>query len=228
MTRDQAIRKVQACLRLTKSSNPNEAAAALRQARALMDKYGLTEIDAEAAEIRNAQAPTGYRGGMVPRSMLVLANLIADCYRSEVIIERIVGWRGKSTLRFFGAGADAQIAAYAFTVLYRQLRAAKNKHIERVRKRANREARGEEFAIGWIYAVRSLLPAEALPEERQLAIKRAIEVAGEGSDLGTTTGKAIGKGGRRNDNDRHAGFLAGKNASLNQGLSESQRQLEVL
>lgn len=198
MTRDQAIRKVLACLRLAKSSNPNEAAAALRQARALMDKFGLTETDAEAAEIANASAPTGYRGGMVPRSMLALANLIADCYRSEVIIERIVGYRGKSALRFFGAGAgaDAQIAAYAFTVLYRQLREAKSKHLARVRKRANREARGEEFAFGWIYAVKALLPSEALPENRKLAIKRAVEIEHEGAELGTTTGKAIGKGER--------------------------------
>ena len=49
MNRDQALRKVMACLRMAGSSNPTEAATALRQARALMEKYGLNEADAAAA-----------------------------------------------------------------------------------------------------------------------------------------------------------------------------------
>lgn len=36
------LAKIKKCLALASSSNPNEAATALRQARALMEKHGVT------------------------------------------------------------------------------------------------------------------------------------------------------------------------------------------
>lgn len=228
MTRDQAIRKVLACLRLAKSSNPNEAAAALRQAQALMDKHGLTEADAETSQIRDADAATGFRGGMVPQSMIALGNLVADCYRCTVVVNRLIGFRsGKTAFRFFGAGADAEIAAYAFTVLRRQLQAAKAKHTARIRKRANKEARGEQFAYGWIHAVKVLLPVVEMPEGLSLTIEQAIK-----SRLGEThqtTGKEIGKHGRAGWGDHFAGHQAGKGAQLHTGVGGGgPKQLEQL
>lgn len=228
MNREQAIRKVLACLRLSNSSNPHEAAAALRQARALMEKYGLTEADANGYDIREADSSTGFRGGMVPQSLVVLSVVVADCYRCMSIISReksFVG--GKTTIRFYGSGADAQIAAYAFTVLRRQLQAAKGKHTARIRKRANKDARGEAFAIGWIRAVRSLLPEGDMPEDLGLAIDQAIK--SRNGELRATTGKQIGKSGRVQENDHYAGYAAGKNAHLNTGIGgAAQKQLEHL
>ena len=228
MNREQAIRKVLACLRLSKSSNPHEAAAALRQARALMEKYGLTEADAHGFDIREADSATGFRGGMVPQSLVVLSVVVADCYRCMAIISRqknFVG--GKTTVRFYGTGADAQIAAYAFTVLRRQLQGAKGKHTARIRKRANRDARGEAFAIGWIRAVRSLLPEGDMPPELGLAIDQAIKF--RNGELRETAGRQIGKSGRVKENDHAAGYVAGKNAHLNTGIDGAQqKQLECL
>ena len=234
MNREQALRKVMACLRMAGSSNPTEAATALLQARALMEKYGLNEADAAAAEIREAEAVTGFRGGMIPRSMLSLAALIADGYRCELVVnrgyQRVVrdGWpqiQGKTVIRFFGAGADAQVASYAFTVLRRQLQADKNKYTSRIRKRANKEARGEEFAAGWISAVRSLFPREDLPEGRQAALELAIQQ--RVGETQKTSGKEIGKNGRTNPNDQWAGYEAGKGARINAGINgAAQRQLE--
>jgi len=81
MTRDQALRKVLACLRLAGSSNPHEAAAALRQARKLMDQHGLSAEDAAASEIREAESPTRCRGAKPPQSLVWLASMVADGYR---------------------------------------------------------------------------------------------------------------------------------------------------
>jgi hypothetical protein len=228
VNREQAIRKVLACLRLSKSSNPHEAASALRQARALMEKYGLTEADAHGYDIREADSSTGFRGGMVSQSLVVLSIVVADCYRCMAIINREKNHScGKTTIRFYGAGADAQIAAYAFTVLRRQLQGAKGEHTARIRKRANRDARGEAFAIGWIRAVRSLLPEGDMPAELGLAIDQAIKF--RNSELRQTTGKQIGKSGRAKEDDHYAGYAAGKNAHLNTGIGgTAQKQLECL
>lgn len=221
MTREQAIRKVLACLRLAASSNPTEAATALRHARSLMDKYGLTEADAAAAEISEAEAATGFRGGMVSRSLVGLAGMVADGYRCEVVV---VCLHGRTAVRFFGAGADAQVAAYAFTVLRRQMQADKARHIARVRKRANRERRGEEFALGWVCAIRQLFPKGALPDGTAGAI--AARIAQSCGETQKSPGRELGKTGRASENDRWAGYAAGSRARVNPGIGGGQKRLE--
>ncbi len=220
MNRESALRKVLACLRLAKSSNPNEAASALRQARALMEKYGLTEDDALASEISDCEASTGFRGGLIPQSLVALSVIVADCYRCESVITTS-RWQGKTTVQFFGGGADAEIAAYAYTVLQRQLRSAKAKHTARIRKRANKERRGEEFAAGWVYAIRNLLPNARPTGELKQVIDRAI--ASRFGELKETKGKELGKTGRANENDFHRGHAAGKNAQLHHGVTGGEQ-----
>jgi hypothetical protein len=46
MNRDDLLRKIRACLRLSKSANEHEAAAALRQAQALMREHGISPREA--------------------------------------------------------------------------------------------------------------------------------------------------------------------------------------
>ena len=228
MDRETALRKIRACLRLAGSSNPNEAAAALRQARVLMEQFGVDEHDAAAAEIGDCVAPTRFRGGLLPKSILMLAHLVASGYRCSFVQVRElgvpeIGLAGKTKLQFFGAGADPEVAVYAFTVLRRQLDADRRKHTSRIRKPANRERRGEEFARGWLIAVQALFPSAEMPEGRELAIARAVATR-----LGETTtvaGKELRKG-RSSENDRVAGFIAGSGARLNQGIAcEGQRRL---
>ncbi|GGK08854.1 DUF2786 domain-containing protein [Luteimonas terricola] len=231
MTREQALRKVLACLRLSRSSNPNEAAAGLRQAKALMAKFGLSEDDAVAAEIRDAEVTTRSRGAMVPQSVLALANLVADGYRCKPVISckrhydfEAGRMSGRTTISFFGANADAEVATYAFTVLNRQLQSSKTAHTKRIRKRANKARRGEEFALGWTSAVAKLFPKDELSAERNSAIERAIRL--RVGETEKTTGREIGKAGRSNPDDRWLGYAAGANAQLHDGIAgDSQRRL---
>lgn len=51
---DRIIDKVKKCIALSKSDNPHEAAAALRQAQALMRKHGIDEAGIAASEISAA------------------------------------------------------------------------------------------------------------------------------------------------------------------------------
>jgi len=227
MDRDTALRKVLRCLRLAASSNPHEAAAALRQARALMDQHGLTEADAYATEIHDADAPTRCRGATPPSSLVFLLGVVSDGFRCKAVILRKKDWRGggSTTIRFYGAGSDAQVASYAFAVLRRQLEADKAKHTARVRKRANKEARGEEFAFGWVAAVARLFPRAELPEERRGAIEARMHA--QNGDAGKTSGREVAKNSAAGWRDREAGYHAGSRARVNPGIGESgQRKLE--
>lgn len=228
MDRDRALRKVLACLRLSASSEPHEAAAALRQARALMDKYGLTEVDAAAAEIQSADAPTRCQGAKLPQSLCALSGIIADGYRCEVVVEMCTTslWpkrTGTTRVRFYGAGSDPEVAAYAFTVLRRQMDAARAHHVRRVRKRANKAARGEAFALGWVGAIRRLFPRDPIGKDRAAAIEAAIRA--QSGEVRTEKGREIT--GRTQWQDQEAGYIAGLKAELRDGLSGSrQSQLE--
>jgi len=222
MNRETALRKVLQCLRLAGSSNPHEAAAALRQARALMDKFGLTEDDAYASEIHHADAPTRCRGTNPPVSLTILINIVGRGFRCDVVVMRSPGWT--TEVRFFGAGSDAQVAAYAFTVLRRQMEADKAKHTARIRKRAHKEARGERFALGWVSAVARLFPEAELSGERRAAIDAAVNALGQ---LQKVDGRAIGKQSAASSRDSDAGYYAGSRARVNPGIGESgQRKLE--
>src|SRR3546814_17733487 len=48
---DRVLNKIQKCLALSKSAEPHEAAAAMRQAQKLMDKYNIDNSTVELAEI---------------------------------------------------------------------------------------------------------------------------------------------------------------------------------
>ncbi|MTD33973.1 DUF2786 domain-containing protein [Paludibacterium denitrificans] len=51
MDRKSAIEKIKKCPALAKSANEHEAAAALRQAQALMEKFGVEDDDILMSEV---------------------------------------------------------------------------------------------------------------------------------------------------------------------------------
>ncbi|MGN6229139.1 MAG: DUF7168 domain-containing protein [Dyella sp.] len=224
MDRTHILRKVKACLRLAASSNPNEAAAALRQAQAMMRAHGISH--AEAMDVDEAEVNTRARGAEPARSVLLLAVLAADGFGARTIVCREKSWDGASTvIRFYGCDGAAEIAAFAFTVLRRQMDADRLKHIARVRKRGNREARGEVFAMAWVNAVAHLFPDAQIAEAKRLAIDELMRV--RYPDAGTSSGRDLTKRGKSSDDDAWAGHRAGKAAKLHRGVNgSSQRTLE--
>lgn len=216
--RERVLRKIRACLRLASSSNPNEAAAALRQAQKLMAEHG---IDASAAEfdVGCAEASTRQRGSLPPQSIVALAVLIAGGFSCRVIVCR---GPGVTIMRFYGSDGAAEVAEYAFTVLRRQLEAAKTRHVRRCRKRVVKEQRAEAFAVGWVAAVQGLFPSAAMSPSLDAACEAAIAADTVRGTLRETTGREVGSK-RVAANDRYAGFVAGKSARYSAGVKGGSR-----
>lgn len=63
MTQKEAVRKAVACLRLAKSSNPNEAALAAAKAQEIIDKYNLSTSDYESRLVEQEAEPIGRHTG---------------------------------------------------------------------------------------------------------------------------------------------------------------------
>lgn len=232
MTREQALRKVRACLRLGASANPHESAAALRQARALMERYGLTQ--SEAAGCRHEDAATRQRGASLPVSVALLASMVADGFGCRMLIVRHqCGRSGATVVRFYGMASAATVAAYAFTVLRRQLDTDRQRYtrvrLKSTRSDAMRKARLERFSIGWVYAIESLFPKTETPHAHTDLIDAQIRHE-HGENVIVTAGRDdIGKRRlRRAWLDAASGFAMGKGAQLRSALSPSPMQQPTL
>jgi hypothetical protein len=215
MNRADILRKIKACLRLAASSNPNEASSALRQAQAMMAQHGVTA--AEVSDVGEAEVTTRYRGQTPPQSICMLVNLCADGFGASVVL--VSQWR-KTVIRFYGIDGSAEIAAYAFTVLRRQLDRDRLAHISRVRKRGNREARGEAFAQAWVSSVTRLFPSAAMSDAARLAIDDVLRL--RHPQATTTPGRDLTTRGSVRDNDHWAGHSAGRKAQLHRGVGSPE------
>ena len=152
MDKDKIITKIQKCLRLSESGNANEAASALRQARGLMSKYGIREEEILNKEVAEAEANSGGYYNP-PYWAVALSELIAQAFDSKAFISRKEEHRAQ--FRFIGCGVNATVCAYAFTVLYRQLRRARREYMKtlEIEDKHERVRQGNVFAQAWLFSV---------------------------------------------------------------------------
>lgn len=152
MDKQKIISKIQKCLRLAESGNPNEAAAALRQAQGMMRKYGIHEADVHTLQINETTANSGGYYNP-PYWALALSELIAEAFDCRVYIARRD--EAHPQFRFIGVEHSATVAAYSFTVLYRQLRLARRGYMKGLALDDKQEIRrcGNVFAQAWLFRI---------------------------------------------------------------------------
>jgi hypothetical protein len=174
MNKKKIVDKIYKCLRLAESCNPNEAAAAMRQARGLMSKYGISQELVEAAPVAESTAPASSRY-TPPFWLVALSDIVACAFGCRVYLTRSFG-RG-SEFRFIGVGASAEIASYTFTVLHRRLREARRIFMDRFDPddKANRTRQGDIFAQAWLYRVARYVSVFATDEEAGAAVDAYID-----------------------------------------------------
>lgn len=229
MNKKTVIEKIKKCLALSKSANQHEAAAALRQAMAFMEKY---QIDADDPDLLGITEASILGSGTAKPTVFeaVLANSIArlmDCkviLQTSGIITANLGIKKQISWAFIGFDPAPEIASYAFDVLYRQLKKARTTFIstqlKRVQIKANKVKRADLFCEGWVLEatkqVSNLNPNKDKLEQIQTYINQKHKVRnGEAKDRNKKTNTSSD----RYQNDLHAGRQAGKDAKLNHAMS---------
>jgi len=187
------VDKICKCLRLSESSNPNEAALALRQAASLMKKYGVTDAQVLAAEVSEC-ATQIVEQYSPPFWALALANLVADAFECRYLISRCYGRRPE--FRFIGLGFRAEVATYSYTVLHRYLHKAieefeltvKEQHTKTMGKKdLECQRRTEVFTQAWLFrAGRSIAEFSSGVAEKKIVDDYIKEKYGETVELGAT------------------------------------------
>lgn len=217
--RERVIRKIKRCLALGQSSNPNEAETALRQARAMMDKYRLSEVDVALAEVGGYVLSVGK--SRMQGWEKVLAKTAAEAFRCRVIL------CPGPTLRllYVGVMPAAELSAYAYDSLRAQLILAKARY-QKARPGAGR-AKVNDFCMAWVIAVGNKITEFAKANAGEADTQNALVVIQQKESraisqwieqkFGETT-RAMVKG-RKLDADAAAmGSAAGSKARLNTAI----------
>lgn len=216
--RERALAKVKKLLRLAGSSNPHEASAALRQAQALMRQFEIDEAEVGQSDV--VECAQKMRG-KPPVYIVALINMLCAVFGCESVHQRDAAW----TVVFIGLDGHAQMAHFAFLVLRRQVEADRRRHLARVKKQQNRAARGDNFGVAWVHAVRALVETYATGIDPRVSqhMTRNYPLLRK-ADAKSRTSDAAAK---RADLDAAAGLQAGAMARLARGLGGNPgRRLE--
>lgn len=147
---DDVLRKIKRCMDLSSSSNDNEAALALKQMQALMDKHGVTSNHVMAYDVTEystkldvLKRPANW--------VLSLHSTIGQAMDCESVI--YTGGYEKASLVYLGVGSTPEIAGYSFEVMLRKLKADRaefiKKHLSRY-KTANKTKLADAYCEGWV------------------------------------------------------------------------------
>ncbi|BDM23666.1 DUF2786 domain-containing protein [Pseudomonas sp. LRP2-20] len=238
---ERVIRKIKRCLALSKSSNENEAATAMRQAQALMCEYRLTELDVRLSDVDEVQSEKS-RANRRPTWDRHLSGIVARVFGCRPLSYR--HWcdnSGRMVERalFVGVTPAPQIAMYAYETLLAKLTQARRDYVAQVRSGKSRsayspETAGDHFAIAWVSVVHSKIHQLVPCGEEDPAIEQhsngrdLMEVESQDKALieQYLAGKEIGKlrKARAVELDmaaQIAGMLAGQRVELNPGMVHS-------
>lgn len=122
MTKEEVLSKVRKLFDLSRSPNENEAALAAAKAREFLSRYNLSMADLPVDEITGvieAAQTSVWVGSIVRNWVKGLLIHVARGFDCAHVVRRRNG--SDPILTFIGTGADAEVAAYAFQFLYREL-----------------------------------------------------------------------------------------------------------
>lgn len=204
LTRKKLLARIRKVLALGSSPHPHEAAAALAKAQALMEAHGITEAEIRVSDVREVETSTGRVMTKPPRWLHSLSATVASAFSVRTFHYVRGGFC------FIGAGNSAEIAEYTFVVLRRELERSRRVYYRSLRgKRSNKIRKADDYALGWVFAVRRTVDAFAKPVpdvvEEYLAIHHASISAYEPLDRG------------RDRDRRHliSGFVDGEKVEIN-------------
>lgn len=148
------INKIKKCLALASSSNPNEAAIALRQAKKLMALYGFSFEDInnlQSGDIQELDFMTVKGKSSTPKYLAVLANYCAKTFNCEAFeFPFIENGKVVQKMKFIGLKGYPDVAKYCLDYLLLQLDASLK---EFKRRSPTTPKLINDFRMGWISSV---------------------------------------------------------------------------
>lgn len=222
MDHNKALDKIKKLLRLAASDNPHEAAAAMRQARSLMEKYRLEESDIQLSDVYECAARSGSKI-TPPQWEANMAGAVTKAYACNLVFMSGIGeWRF--------VGEMAELASYTMTLLLRQVRQCRRDYISVHLKRckpATKTKRADVFCKAWVSTVRQQVMTFAGNDEPSTAAAAYMLKHHSDTEKLNCRERNANKGaGVRTITDAMHGVLAAGEVRLNHGVG-GQDQLAI-
>lgn len=212
------LAKIERCYALAKSSNPNEAAIAVRQAKALMDKHNISESDLLMLDVVREFGHFGTKS-LPALWVMNLVNAVAEAFECKPLFIRGSN-QSKSGFQMIGVGAAPSIAMYSFDVLMRQLKQARKHYLAHELKDVTRSKTklADLFCYGWTTEVRqkckAISPDHKIKEKIDAYVNTKLNVKnGRARKLRLTSG---------GNSALEKGRLAAKDISLHSPMNGQQ------
>lgn len=228
MNREDALKKIKKCLALSRSAEPHEASAALRQAQKLMAEHRITDRELSLVDVVEVKAKAC---SLAANAWEVrLCRLISEAFGCEMYSLRTEGFDPKTMAYkrehfyvFVGLEAAPTVAGYAYEVLSRQCARARLAHIGKQPKNCKpitKTARGDAFAKGWVFGVEELVRKFAQPARDEALLLEYMETRHGG--MATSKTRDASKARRTDWGHAAAGIRAAESAQLNRGVDGVQ------
>lgn len=161
MDKDKLLEKIKKCLALSQSANQHEAALALKQAQALMASAGIDESEIRLSEIKQHDINEKLAKNLSWWHWS-LAHTTAQTFGCNY-------YQVYPYIRFIGLKNRAELSAYAFSVLLRQIKSARRNYLKNLceKRPKHRQFLADQFCTGWVTGVSSVLKAFELSEEEK-------------------------------------------------------------
>lgn len=170
--KDRILDKIKKCLNLSKSSEPAEAAAALRQAQKLMEMHNISEVELKLIDVGEADVKSRVSVSNVKDWEVRLVRTIADAFHCEIIWHPSRSWHRDvyGSYGLIGLKHQAQIAQYTADVMLRKLFKARGEFTRRLPAQMSREGKifqADGFCHGWVDSVTKTIQKFAMPAETE-------------------------------------------------------------
>lgn len=192
---DKILTRIQKCLDLGKSDNPNEAAAALAMAQKLMEAHGVDAVGVRMASVMEESFTSGSSVTKPKTHELILVQGIAEAFGCKVLW-LTGGSYSSGHFSFIGLKSQVPVAVYTSTFLLRRMKKARVAYMATLAERGfvGRQATGDldAFCRGWARSVLSTVHkfSGSSPE-----LDEAIDAFAKGQ----LTGDKIAKPSKRKD-----------------------------
>jgi hypothetical protein len=178
----KAIDKIKKCLALASSDNPHESAAAMRQAKALMEKFNISAADVSAADIGESKTKSTTMARDKPAQWEAnLAAMIGSAFGCKLLISRLCSEIGRplntGEYVYIGLKHQAEVASYTATILIRNCKKARSAFIEQLPTQLSKPKKtkaGDAFAVGWTTEIRKKVSEFANPKSVEDAIEKHL------------------------------------------------------
>lgn len=228
MSNKRILDKIKKLMAMVERGNEHESANAMKKIQALMEEHKLSSDELELSGIDSSTVTCANNSNTQPAWSHALVSLITHVFGVKAIFTNAMTNDFKQVWKvmFIGPADRVEISGYVYTVLARQLKAARRDFILTLNKRIKtktKTARADLFCEGWCSGVRHKVKA-LLPSAKELELierfkqKRFQNLEGAKAREAKVT--------QRDHGAYSCGLQASENVELNAGV-RGQEQMKL-